>query len=334
MSIVARATAWEWFKLRRRWMPWILLLLVVLVSQLGVWPNYFGLRQWDDGGQVTMTSTGQFGPGERPVTVSCTDVTAEPPRTTDVDATLIPGLRAQCAEVGKRAAEQRPLLYSQLTLPGSIGQAMATASAIGGILISILAASTVGVEYSWGTLRTVLVRGTGRWQYLAGKMAVLLLAALAALIVVTGVTAVSSLVAQSLVEAPPGYVAPGWDSALEAIGRSWFGFVPTIAFVVMLTVLTSSTAMGMAIGIGYSIAEPLIMLLLRQVSDRVAVVSDYLLSANIDGWANGEQAAQFGVTTGLTSLHHFVVLAVYTVVFVGIAAWLIESRDVTKATGT
>ncbi len=335
MNIVARSTAWEWFKLRRRWMPWILLIVVVLFSQLGVWPAYFGYNELGRGGQVTMVSSGQFGgPGEqRPISVECADVMAEPPRVADLDPALVPGLRVQCAEVTKRAAEQLPIAYANFTLPGSIGQAMTTASALGSILIAVLAASTVGVEYSWGTLRTVLVRGTGRWQYLAGKIAVLLLAALAALIVVVGVTAVSSLVAQSLVEAPAGYVAPGWGDALGAIGRAWFGFVPMIALVVLLTVLTSSTAMGMAIGIGYTIAEPLIMLLVGQLSDRVTVVTDYLLAANINGWTGGGAAA-FGAAGGLSSLHHFIVLSLYTVVFVALAAWLIESRDVTKATGT
>ena len=29
MSSVMRLARWEWFKLRRRWMPWILLLILV-----------------------------------------------------------------------------------------------------------------------------------------------------------------------------------------------------------------------------------------------------------------------------------------------------------------
>ena len=37
---VLRLTKWEWFKLRRRWMPWILLAIAVLLSQVGIWANY------------------------------------------------------------------------------------------------------------------------------------------------------------------------------------------------------------------------------------------------------------------------------------------------------
>ena len=37
---VLRLTKWEWFKLQRRWMPWILLAIAVLLSQVGIWANY------------------------------------------------------------------------------------------------------------------------------------------------------------------------------------------------------------------------------------------------------------------------------------------------------
>ena len=34
---VALLTRWEWFKLRRRWMPWILLGFVLVMEQLLFW---------------------------------------------------------------------------------------------------------------------------------------------------------------------------------------------------------------------------------------------------------------------------------------------------------
>ena len=41
---------------------------------------------------------------------------------------------------------------------------------LGIILIAILAASTVGTEYGWGTLRQTLARGTSRPRYLTSKL--------------------------------------------------------------------------------------------------------------------------------------------------------------------
>ena len=34
---VATLTRWEWFKLRRRWVPWILLGFVLIIDQLLFW---------------------------------------------------------------------------------------------------------------------------------------------------------------------------------------------------------------------------------------------------------------------------------------------------------
>lgn len=332
IATVARLTRWEWFKLRKRWMPWILLALLVLFSQLGIWGSYFQYRQVDTGGQVAVGGPGALRAGQAPRFVQCVDVLAIPPALPpDISAPNAASLRAQCnARAAQRAAEL-PLLYANFTVPGSIKTAIGTASSIGALLIAVLAASTVGVEYGWGTMRTTLVRGTGRTQYLTGKFAVLLSAAVVALVVVAIGALIASLVATALVTAPPGFAAPSWNPSFEALGRAWFGLVPIIALTVMLTVLTSSTATGMAGGIGYTIAEPLILALLGTISEQFTKAGDYLLAANISGW-NGSQS--FGATSSVGSTHHFVVLLIYTAVFVALSVWLLRSRDVSKATGT
>ncbi len=332
IGTIARLTRWEWFKLRRRWMPWILLVILLLFSQLSILGSYFTYRQLDEGGRVAVGALGGPRGGAETPTLACADILAEPPRAPDVDPALLPALRAQCAQAVQQRAAALPMAYGMLTPTGAITQALSIASGIGGVLVAVLAASTVGVEYGWGTVRTVLVRGTGRWQYLAGKFAVLILVALGALVVVAAGAAVSSVIARSLVAPPDGVVAPAWSAAAEAIGRAWYGFVPMIALVVFFTVLSTSTATGMAIGIGYTIAEPLILVLLRQLSDRFDVAADYLLAANISGWTGGQQLG--GGADALSSTHHFVVLLVYTGACVAASVWLLGSRDITKGTGT
>ena len=37
---VLRLTRWEWFKLRKRWMPWILLIVALAVVQATLWGFY------------------------------------------------------------------------------------------------------------------------------------------------------------------------------------------------------------------------------------------------------------------------------------------------------
>ena len=40
MVQVLRLTRWEFFKLRKRWMPWILLGIIVAITQLILWGSY------------------------------------------------------------------------------------------------------------------------------------------------------------------------------------------------------------------------------------------------------------------------------------------------------
>lgn len=325
---IARLTRWEWFKLRRRWMPWILLLILVLFSQLAIWATVFQYRQVTEGGNVLVNSSRRGGPES----VSCANVLAAPPVLPEgIDASLVPAFRAQCAEIAKQRDEQLRQIYANVSLPGSINLALSTP--IGTILIAVLAASVIGVEYGWGTMRTTLTRGTGRMQYLTGKLAVLLLAALGALLVTAIGATISSVIAQSfIISAPPGFAAASWSSLVETIGRAWFALVPMIALLVMLTVLTASSATSMAIGIGYTIAEPIVLALLGRLSDRLSGVSDYLLASNISGWSAGSMV--INNESSVSPQHHFLVLAIYTTLFIVTAFWLIRSRDVAKATGT
>jgi hypothetical protein len=327
IGTIARLTRWEWFKLQHRWMPWILLLLLLLFSQLGVWGSYVNYRQLASGGEVSLGPVGRVGPAARGQqrALSCADVLAgTAPVPAGLDPAIVTGLQAQCAQIEAQRTQQLQQMYANFTLPGSVKQSLTTASSIGVILMAVLAASLIGVEYGWGTMRTTLVRGVGRGEYLAGKLSILFLSSLAAMLIAPVLTVVSSTIAQGLVAPPDGFVTPGWTVALEAIGRGWYGMVPTIALVTFATVATSSTAMGMAIGIGYSIAEPLVLALLRQLSDRLDHLGDYLLAANTAAW-NGTQGLRAAGTAELSMWHHFIVLT---------ATWLLIRRDVTKATGT
>ena len=41
---IANLVCWEWFNTRRRWMPWILLVLPLLFVQLTFWGTYYSYR--------------------------------------------------------------------------------------------------------------------------------------------------------------------------------------------------------------------------------------------------------------------------------------------------
>lgn len=63
---VLTLTRWEWFKLRHRWMPWILLAITALLVQVNFWVTYVLFR---NGSEVTVSEGG----GSSDVTVSTSD---------------------------------------------------------------------------------------------------------------------------------------------------------------------------------------------------------------------------------------------------------------------
>ena len=139
-------------------------------------------------------------------------------------------------------------------MTGGIG----VAHSILGILILILAASVMGAEYSWGTLRNVLTKGVRHWQIPASKLLLLLLLGAAGLIVMSVLIAVSSLIAAII---PPqetgGPFGAGewWSEAAVMFGKAVYAMAPYIMLATFLAVLTSSSSMGISLSLGYYFVE-------------------------------------------------------------------------------
>jgi ABC-2 type transport system permease protein len=270
---------WEWFKLRRRWLPWILLAILVLISQLGPWGGFMAYRNLglQMGGPVPLAA-----------------------------------------------------LRDSFTLPGSIGTALAPVQLISLVLLTVLAASVIGSEYGFGTLRPIVGRGTPRWAALGGKFVMILAAALAALIVVAGVTALSSILAAGPAGSATGTAS--WGDAALALGRTWTSFIPYLALVGAVTVLTRSASAGMAIGLGYYLGEPVLMTLLPLFSDWFRTAAEYMPVHVISAWTGRSSPLPFAQssleTGGIAAL-----LALYTVAFAAFAFWLFQRRDIRGASG-
>ena len=161
MQNTLQLTKWEWFKVRRLRIPWILLAIAVLVSQLGIWVNYLAFNNETVkevvGGGTASYSMSWDEDTPISVTITCSDVAndrmpagfeqlTEMQREEflmQVDAWVASG---DCASF--QADEQ---FRRGFTLPNSITQSIAIISsfrpiAVGPILIMILAASIVGIR--------------------------------------------------------------------------------------------------------------------------------------------------------------------------------------------
>ncbi len=213
-------------------------------------------------------------------------------------------------------------------------------SFIGIPLIIILTASVIGTEYQWGTIRPVLAKGTGRWQYLISKVLLLWLLAAGVVLIIMALTAVSSLIAGALAGgAPEGAAASArWVDLPIAFGKAIFGVLPYIALATFLTVLATSWAIGMGISLGYYLVEYFVMmscLALPNVPKWIETVVSFVLGINVQalliaGYASTAGDADISDILGRypSAPHAFLVLMLYVLLFSGIALLIFRRRDV------
>lgn len=344
MQHTLRLTKWEWFKVRRLRMPWILLVIVVLVSQIPIWVNYLAFHNDDVnmvmGGGFVSYSVSWEEPTPGSIEITCSDFVNDrmplgfDQLPEDRRAAFLEEMDAWRTDGVCDGFADREQLRRGFTLPNSITQSIAVVSsfrpiAIGPILIMILAASIVGSEYGFGTLRTVLAGGIGRWKFLIAKLLLLLRLSSNALIVIALVALVSSLAIALISTDESGGIADSgkWSEVVLIFLKTVYGLLPFIALGAFVTVLTTSRGVGIALSVGYFIMESIIATLLR-LNDTLADVADYLLVQAFLSWTTIPTELDSSETLGV-----FVAILGYTLVLVAATAWVIDRRDIGGASG-
>jgi len=349
MKALFTTTRWEWFKLCRRTMPWVLLAIALLFSQLSIWAPYFSYRSQES---RPVTLGNRFGMGSRFADVNAADINCDKVLAGDAsglpagtDPSALPALLTAC----QGAKQARDVVLTELrgafTAPGSVAIALSVAQGFGIILVAIMTASLVGSDYGWGTLRTVLVRGVGRWNYLATKLLLMLAGGLALMLLVALGGLVTGLIAGGLAGTSRSFLSFGFlgNAALDT-GRAWFSLWPYIALATLGSLAARSSAAGMAAAIGYYFGEIILTAIFQGLFDWFHNVSDYLIVHNTTAWMQnlrlqetsesiriGVGGAVFGEYPSL--LHAFLVLAVYALALSALAFWLFNRRDVTAGGG-
>ncbi len=344
---VLRLTRWELFKVRKRWMPWIFLVVTLVVVQATLWGFYASYgnvgNEYNDGY-----------PGVRGiVTISCAEIldgTAAAKAETVIEEMREDARkrieqrreRGRCPSIIEQIEDDRERHRGFFVLPGGLANSLGVAHYIGVFLVMVLGASSMGVEYGWGTLRTALARGTGRWQFLGAKALSLVLLSAAGLLVVSLTVTISSLITASLTLGDGGgMVGSGqWSTAAVMFGKVVYGLVPFVILALFFTILTSSSSMGIAMSGAYYFAEFLLVRILGGLFDWFSNVTDYLLGANTTIWmtttdvvTTAGSASLFDITDPPGTLHAFLVLLIYVVVLGGVATWLFQRRDIAGERG-
>jgi ABC-type transport system involved in multi-copper enzyme maturation permease subunit len=285
----------EIFRLRRRWMTWILLLAVVLLAFVLYFVIYVSVQA-----QVQALQNG---------TPSTTN---GPPQT-----------EAQLRE------ELQTLRPSQVMSFG-----LGVVSGLGSVLLIVLTASVFGNEFNWGTLRVILALGAGRERFLAAKYVALVLYAALLTIVGALASLAASEIVSSIAVLDRALPADFAAQLAVNIGRTVFTFLPYIALAAFIAVWSKSGGAGIAIGLVVYFAEGLVMSLLVAFNKDYATIANFGLSRNVTAItrlsstpsSSGAALAATLPDPGQAAL----VLLAYTLLFVALAMWRFRARDVTS----
>ena len=202
---------------------------------------------------------------------------------------------------------------------------------LGGPIALILGALAVGSEYGWGTLKTIFSQRPKRLGVFAGKLFALLvvLVLLAALAFAAG--AACSYVIAGLQDAPVSW--PSYGEFARALGSGTLILVLWAAMGVFLAALLRSTALSIAIGLVYALVLEGIIFSLPIDSEAFrnsrkffpGQNSNFLADSFTRGLPQGFGGSKPLVDPGQAAL----VLGIYIVVFIFLAALLLRRRDVT-----
>ena len=247
------------------------------------------------------------------------------------------------------------LLEEDFTLPGSIPKALRWGHLFGIPILAFFMVLTLGSEYGWGTLRTVLMKATGRWQYLSVKLGIVAVATLGAWLLVLVAIIISSLITSALAGVGDSeFLDLGFFAdTVKDVGRAWFAGLPYIALAAALTIVFTTATTGgmfsaMAIAMGYYLIDLFVVGRLLTLFEGVAAfnwfstAADYDLGWNTAAWMlaeRGEPVPGFAIggAIGIASypgeVHAFLVQLAYMLVLVSLAFWLFRRRDITGPSG-
>ena len=125
-----------------------------------------------------------------------------------------------------------------------------------------------------------------------------------------------------------------WSTVAVVFGKAVYGLVPYAILALFLSVLTSSSSMGIAFSLAYFFVQ-----ILGGLFDWFSNVTDLLLGPSVTSWitetgirTTGE-GAMFPVNDPSSQLHAFFVITAYTIILGAAAFWLFQRKDIAGARG-
>jgi ABC-type transport system involved in multi-copper enzyme maturation permease subunit len=207
----------------------------------------------------------------------------------------------------------------------------------GGVFALMLGVFALGSEYSWGTLKTLLVQGPGRVRVLAAKLAALGVVLVPFVLCLFVAGAIASVVIAKIEGASAAF--PSAWLIVRALAAGWLILAVWAVLGVLLGVLTRGTSLAIGIGILYALV---IEGLLSAFVDSVNVLNplaDVLLRANGYSLVTSLGATRDSIGSNgpgsfsgpfVASGQALAVLIAFMAAFAGLTARMLRRRDVAE----
>lgn len=227
-----------------------------------------------------------------------------------------------------------------LGLSAAIPFALFLIASFGSVLAIIMAASSIGNEYNWRTIRTALISSESRFKFLTSKLIALAILVLAGMLIGVVAGFIMGLITTGI----GGYAynfsfATGsyfWQQFLQ-FWRTFFVITPFALLGFLMAIVGRSAMPGISAGIGVLFLESIITTFMTLAGGWIAKVPDYLLSANVNAITALNNLPQgFGRGNGGGTLetlpsipHAFITLSIYALAFLVLGYYFFRKRDVT-----
>ncbi len=231
---------------------------------------------------------------------------------------------------------------SPLYLPGSLFTATSIIYFIGVMLLIILAGTIVGGEYSGGSIRIMLTRGPTRTQFLLAKIATMLICSALMFIIL----ALAGIITGALLTLLTGarvdfkFLTGTWlVHSILFLFIAALGLFIYSTLAICLSTLGKATVGGVAGGLIWWFMERVLSSILpflglsnkNPFGNFLSAVPDYFIGNNIGALLNNQEQYMTGGQAGsISDLHAILVLFVYLVIFIGGTWWINQVRDVTN----
>ncbi len=229
-------------------------------------------------------------------------------------------------------------LATLLGLQSAIPFAFSMMASFGSLLAIIFTASSIGSEYSWKTIRPALVSSESRFKFIVSKLVSLGSMILISMLIAVIVGFIMGLITTGLGGNAYSFSfftgAYAWTQVLQYL-RTFYVIMPFALLGFMMAIVGRSAMPGIATGVGFLFLEAIITTFMTAAGGWIAKVPAYLLNANVTAiTALNKLPGRFGGgggtdTTTPSLTHAFVILGLYSVIFLVFSFYLFRKRDVT-----